>query len=137
MEDLNKTSGPQACIPHEPLAYEARKNYERFITDVNDTLYDQLVGCIRIASSRGAKGLDVYCDNTSDRVEQGRGYAYLDTHDDWFADRLASVHISVPSLVDWEALVKRLECEELMVTWTHYVDDGDAIDTIAWINIEE
>lgn len=137
MEALNKTSDPQTCVPYKPLAYEARENYERFITDVNGTLYEQLVECIRIVSSRGAKGLDVYCNVDSDSVEQGRGYAYLDTPDGWFADRLVSVHISVPSLVDWEALAKRLECEKLMVTWTRYVDDGDAIDTIAWINIEE
>lgn len=135
MEASNKTSDPQTCVPRAPLAYEARKNYERFITDTNDDLYEQLVECIRIAASRGAKGLDVYCD--TDANAHGRGYAYLDTPDGWFADRLASVHISVPSLVDWEALAKRLECEELMVTWAHYIDAGDVIDTIAWINIEE
>lgn len=137
MEALNKTSDPQTCVSYKPLAYEARENYERFITDVNGTLYEQLVECIRIASSRGAKGLDVYCDGDSDSVEQGRGYAYLDTPDGWFADRLVSVHISVPSLVDWEALAKRLEREELTVTWAHYVAAGDAIDIIAWLNIEE
>lgn len=135
MEALNKTSGPQTCVPYKPLAYEARENYERFITDTNDALYEQLVKCVLIASSRGAKGLDVYCDTNADA--HSRGYAYLDTPDGWFADRLASVRISVHSLVNWEALAKRLERDELMVTWAHYSDDGDVIDTIAWLNIEE
>ena len=134
MEDLNKTSDPQTCVPYKPLAYEARENYERFITDTNDALYEQLVKFVLIASSRGAKGLDVYYSTDADA--HSRGYAYLDTPDGWFADRLASVHIGIPSLIDWKALAKRLECEKLMVTWAHYIDIGDAIDTIAWINIE-
>ena len=109
------------------LGDEARKNYEQFITDANDDLYEQLVDCILIASSCGAKVLDVYRDDDGyGAVERGCGYAYL-----------AIVHISVPQLVDWEALAKRLEREKLMITWQYYEDDGDVIDTVTWINTEE
>lgn len=118
------------------LGDEARKNYEQFITNINDDLYEQLVECILIASSRGATGLDVYRDD-DDYGAVERGYAYLDNPDGWFADRLAIVHISVPQLVDWEALAKRLEREKLTVMWHHYEDDGDVIDNVTWINAEE
>lgn len=120
------------------LGDEARKNYEQFITDANDDLYEQLAECILIASSCGAIGLDVYRDDDDyGAVERGCGYAYLDNPDGWFADRLAIVHISVPQLVDWEALAKRLEREKLTVMWQYYEDDGDVIDNVTWINTEE
>lgn len=80
MEALNKTSDPQTCVPYKPLAYEARENYERFITDVNGTLYEQLVEIIRI----------VWHTNSSDEplslVSVDADYATLIIYKTWQYD---------------------------------------------------
>ena len=118
------------------LGDEARKNYEQFITNINDDLYEQLAECIRIASSQGALGIDVYYHDAIEDVAR-EGLAYLEKPEAMYSNGLASVRINIVKLVDWEALAKRLEREKLMVVWNYYEDDGDVIDSITWLNTEE
>lgn len=118
------------------LGDEARKNYEQFITNINDDLYEQLAECIRAASSQGARGIDVYYYDAIEDVER-EGLAYLEKPEALYSNGLANVRINIVKLVDWEALAKRLEREKLMITWQHYDDDGDVIDNVTWINAEE
>ena len=118
------------------LGDEARKNYEQFITNINDDLYEQLAECIRAASSQGARGIDVYYYDAIEDVAR-EGLAYLEKPEAMYSNGLASVRINIVKLVDWEALAKRLEREKLTVMWQHYEDDGDVIDNVTWINAEE
>lgn len=118
------------------LGDEARANYEQFVTNINDYLYEQLAECIRAASSQGARGIDVYYYDAIEDVER-EGLAYLEKPEAMYSNGLASVRINVVKLVDWEALAKRLEREKLTVMWHHYEDDGDVIDNVTWINEEE
>lgn len=118
------------------LGDEARKNYEKFITNINDDLYEQLAECIRAASSQGARGIDVYYYDAIEDVER-EGLAYLEKPEAMYSNGLASVRINIVKLVDWEALAKRLEREKLTVMWRHYEDDGNVIDNVTWINAEE
>lgn len=122
--------------PSKLLGDEARANYEQFITNINDDLYEQLAECIRAASSQGARGIDVYYYDAIEDVER-EGLAYLEKPEAMYSDGLASVRINVVKLVDWESLAKRLEREKLTVLWHHYEDDGDVIDNVTWINAEE
>lgn len=118
------------------LGDEARKNYEQFITNINDDLYEQLAECIRIASSQGALGIDVYYYDAVEDVAR-EGLAYLEKPEAMYSNGLASVRINIVNQLDWEALGKRLEREKLMVLWNYYEDDGDVIDSITWLNTEE
>lgn len=118
------------------LGDEARKNYEQFITNINDDLYEQLAECIRAASSQGARGIDVYYYDAIEDVAR-EGLAYLENPEAMYSNGLAPVRINIVKLVDWEALAKRLEREKLTVMWQHYDDDGDVIDNVTWINAEE
>lgn len=118
------------------LGDEARANYEQFITNINDDLYEQLAECIRIASSQGALGIDVYYHDAIEDVKH-EGLAYLKTPEALYSDGLAQVNINVSKLVDWESLAKRLEREKLTVLWQYYEDDGNVIDSVTWINTEE
>lgn len=118
------------------LGDEARKNYEQFITNINDDLYEQLAECIRIASSQGALGIDVYYYDAVEDVAR-EGLAYLEKPEAMYSNGLASVRINIVNQLDWEALGKRLEREKLMVVWNYYEDDGDVIDSITWLNTEE
>lgn len=118
------------------LGDEARKNYEQFITNINDDLYEQLAECIRAASSQGARGIDVYYYDAIEDVARA-GLAYLEKPEAMYSDGLASVRVNIVKLVDWEALAKRLEREKLTVMWQHYEDDGNVIDNVTWINTEE
>lgn len=136
MVTLNKTSDPQSCVPYMPLGDEARKNYEQFITNINDDLYEQLAECIRAASSQGARGIDVYHYDAIEDVAR-EGLAYLEKPEAMYSNGLASVRINIVKLVDWEALAKRLEREKLTVLWHHYEDNGTVIDSVTWINEEE
>lgn len=122
--------------PTKHLGDEARVNYEKFITNINDDLYEQLAECIRIASSQGALGIDVYYHDAIEAVER-EGLAYLENPEAMYSNGLASVRINVVKLVDWESLAKRLEREKLTVLWNYYEDDGDVIDSVTWINTEE
>lgn len=138
--DLQSPKTEMPVAPYKLLGDEARANYEQFITYVNDDLYEQLAECIRAASSQGAHGIDVYRHDAIEDVER-EGLAYLEQPEAMYSNGLAQVGINVSTLVDWEALAKRLEREKLMVTWTHYDDDGDGdgdvIDSVTWINTEE
>lgn len=118
------------------LGDEARKNYEQFITNINDDLYEQLAECIRAVSSQGARGIDVYYYDAIEDVAR-EGLAYLEKPEAMYSAGLASVRINIVKLVDWEALAKRLEREKLTVMWQHYEDDGNVIDNVTWINTEE
>lgn len=118
------------------LGDEARKNYEKFITNINDDLYEQLAECIRAASSQGERGIDVYYYDAIEDVER-EGLTYLEKPEAMYSNGLASVRINIVKLVDWEALAKRLEREKLTVMWQHYEDDGNVIDNVTWINAEE
>lgn len=129
-----KTETP--VVPYKLLGDEARANYEQFIANINDDLYEQLAACIRAASSQGARGIDVYyCDAIED-VER-EGLAYSEKPEAMYSNGLANVRINVVKLVDWELLAKRLESEKLTVLWQHYEDDGNVIDSVTWINEEE
>lgn len=134
--DLQSPKTETPVVPYKLLGDVARANYEQFITNVNDDLYEQLAECIRIASSQGARGIDVYRHDAIEDVER-EGLAYLENPEVMYSKELAKVAINVDKLVDWEALAKRLEREKLMVTWTYYDDDGDVIDSVTWINTEE
>ena len=136
MVTLTKALDLQSPAPYRPLGDEARVNYEKFITNINDDLYEQLAECIRSASSQGARGIDVYYYDAIDDVAR-EGLAYLEKPEALYSNGLASVRINVVKLVDWEALAKRLEREKLMVMWQYYEDDGDVIDNVTWINAEE
>lgn len=76
MVTLTKALDPQSPAPYRPLGDEARVNYEKFITNINDDLYEQLAECIRAASSQGALGIDVYYYDAIEDVER-EGLAYL------------------------------------------------------------
>ena len=136
MVTLTKALGPQSPAPYRPLVDEARVNYEKFITNINDYLYEQLAECIRAASSQGARGIDVYYYDAIEAVER-EGLAYLEKPEALYSNALASVRINVVKLVDWESLAKRLEREKLTVLWQHYEDAGNVIDSVTWINEEE
>ena len=41
MVTLTKALDPQSPAPYRPLGDEARVNYEKFITNINDDLYEQ------------------------------------------------------------------------------------------------
>lgn len=45
MVTLTKALDPQSPAPYRPLGDEARVNYEKFITNINDDLYEQLAEC--------------------------------------------------------------------------------------------
>lgn len=135
MVTLTKALDPQSA-PTKHLGDEARANYEKFITNINDALYEQLAECIRAASSQGARGIDVYYYDAIEDVER-EGLAYLEKPEAMYSNGLASVRINIVKLVDWEALAKRLEREKLTVMWQYYEDDGDVIDNVTWINAEE
>lgn len=135
MVTLTKALDLQSA-PTKHLGDEARANYEQFITNINDDLYEQLAECIRIASSQGALGIDVYYHDAIEDVER-EGLAYLKKPEALYSNGLAQVNINVSKLVNWEALAKRLECEKLTVMWQYYEDDGDVIDSVTWINTEE
>lgn len=135
MVTLDKALDLQSA-PIKLLGDEARANYEQFITNINDDLYEQLAECIRAASSQGARGIDVYYYDAIEDVER-EGLAYLEKPEAMYSNGLASVRINVVKLVDWESLAKRLEREKLTVLWHHYVDNGDVIDSVTWINAEE
>lgn len=136
MVTLTKALDPQSPAPYRPLGDEARVNYEKFITNINDDLYEQLAECIRAASSQGARGIDVYYYDAIVDVER-EGLAYLEKPEALYSNGLASVRINIVKLVDWESLAKRLEREKLTVMWQYYEDDGDVIDNVTWINAEE
>lgn len=136
MVTLTKALDPQSPAPYRPLGDEARVNYEKFITNINDDLYEQLSDCIRAASSQGARGIDVYYYDAIEDVER-EGLAYLEKPEALYSNGLASVRINVVKLVDWESLAKRLEREKLTVLWHHYEDNGNVIDSVTWINTEE
>ena len=136
MVTLTKALDLQSPAPYRPLGDEARVNYEKFITNINDDLYEQLAECIRAASSQGARGIDVYYYDAIEDVER-EGLAYLEKPEALYSNGLASVRINVVKLVDWESLAKRLEREKLMVMWQYYEDDGAVIDNVTWINAEE
>lgn len=136
MVTLTKALDPQHPAPYSPLGDEARKNYEQFITNINDALYEQLAECIRSASSQGARGIDVYYYDAIGDVAS-EGLAYLENPEAMYSNGLASVRINIVKLVDWEALAKRLEREKLTVMWQYYEDDGYVIDNVTWINAEE
>lgn len=135
MVTLTKALDLQSA-PTKHLGDEARANYEKFITNINDDLYEQLAECIRAASSQGARGIDVYYYDAIEAAER-EGLAYLEKPEAMYSNGLASVHINVVKLVDWESLAKRLEREKLTVLWQHYEDDGNVIDSVTWINTEE
>lgn len=118
------------------LGDEARKNYEQFITNTNDDLYEQLAECIRAASSQGARGIDVYYYDAIEDVAR-EGLAYLEKPEAMYSDGLAPFHINIVKLIDMEALAKRLEREELTVMWFRHEVYGDVIDNVTWINAEE
>ena len=126
----------QQVVPYKLLGDVARANYEQFITNVNDDLYEQLAECIRIASAQGALGIDVYRHDAIEDVER-EGLAYLEQPEAMYSNGLAQVGINISTLVDWESLAKRLEREKLTVLWRHYEDDGHVIDRVTWINTEE
>lgn len=136
MVTLTKALDPQSPAPYRPLGDEARVNYEKFITNINDDLYEQLAECIRAASSQGAHGIDVYYYDAIEDVER-EGLAYLEKPEALYSNGLASVRANVVKLVDWESLAKRLEREKLTVLWQYYEDDGHVIDRVTWINTEE
>lgn len=136
MVTLTKALDPQSPAPYRPLGDEARVNYEKFITNINDDLYEQLAECIRAASSQGARGIDVYYYDAIVDVER-EGLAYLEKPEVLYSNGLASVRVNIVKLVDWESLAKRLEREKLTVMWQYYEDDGDVIDNVTWINAEE
>lgn len=135
MVTLTKALDLQSA-PTKHLGDEARANYEKFITNINDDLYEQLAECIRAASSQGVRGIDVYYYDAIEAAER-EGLAYLEKPEAMYSNGLASVHINVVKLVDWESLAKRLEREKLTVLWQHYEDDGNVIDSVTWINTEE
>ena len=135
MVTLTKALDLQSA-PSKLLGDVARANYEQFITNINDDLYEQLAECIRIASSQGARGIDMYYYDAIEDVER-EGLAYLEKPEAMYSNGLASVRINVVKLVEWESLAKRLEREKLTVLWQHYEDDGNVIDSITWINTEE
>ena len=135
MVTLTKALDLQSA-PTKHLGDEARANYEQFITNINDTLYEQLAECIRSASSQGARGIDVYYYDAIGDVAS-EGLAYLENPEAMYSNGLASVRINIVKLVDWEALAKRLEREKLTVMWQYYEDDGYVIDNVTWINAEE
>lgn len=134
--DLQSPKTETPVAPYKLLGDEARANYEQFITYVNDDLYEQLAECIRAASSQGAHGIDVYRHDAIEDVER-EGLAYLEQPEAMYSNGLAQVGINVSTLVDWEALAKRLEREKLTVLWQHYEDNGNVIDSVIWINTEE
>lgn len=134
--DLQSPKTETPVAPYKLLGDEARANYEQYITYVNDELYEQLAECIRVASSQGARGIDVYYYDAIEDVER-EGLAYLEKPEAMYSNGRASVRINVVKLVDWEALAKRLEREKLTVMWQYYEDDGDVIDSVTWINTEE
>lgn len=134
--DLQSPKTETPVAPYKLLGDEARKNYEQFITNINDDLYEQLAECIRAASSQGARGIDVYYYDAIEDVER-EGLAYLEKPEAMYSNGLASVRINVVKLLDWESLAKRLEREKLTVMWQYYEDDGDVIDNVTWINAEE
>lgn len=134
--DLQSPKTETPVAPYKLLGDEARVNYEKFITNINDDLYEQLAECIRTASSQGARGIDVYYYDTIEDVER-ESLAYLEKPEAMYSNGLASVRINVVKLVDWESLAKRLEREKLTVLWHHYEDDGNIIDSVTWINTEE
>lgn len=136
MVTLTKALDPQPPAPYRPLGDEARKNYEQFITNINDDLYEQLAECIRSASSQGARGIDVYYYDAIGDVAS-EGLAYLENPEAMYSNGLASVRINIVKLVDWYALAKRLEREKLTVMWQYYEDDVDVIDNVTWINAAE
>lgn len=135
MVTLTKALDLQSA-PTKHLGDEARANYEQFITNINDDLYEQLAECIRAASSQGACGIDVYYYDAIEGVAR-EGLAYLEKPEAMYSNGLASVRINIFKLVDWESLAKRLEREKLTVLWQHYEDDGHVIDRVTWINTEE
>lgn len=135
MVTLTKALDLQSA-PTKHLGDEARANYEQFITNINDYLYEQLAECIRSASSQGARGIDVYYYDAIGDVAS-EGLAYLENPKAMYSNGLASVRINIVKLVDWEALAKRFEREKLTVMWQYYEDDGDVIDNVTWINAEE
>ena len=57
MVTLTKALDLQSA-PTKHLGDEARANYEQFIINVNDDLYEQLAECIRTASAQLAKRLE-------------------------------------------------------------------------------
>lgn len=134
--DLQSPKTETPVVPYKLLGDEARANYEQFIANINDDLYEQLADCIRAASSQGARGIDVYYYDAIEDVER-EGLAYLEKPEALYSNGLASVRINVVKLVDWESLAKRLEREKLTVLWQHYEDDGNVIDSVTWINTEE
>lgn len=103
MVTLTKALDPQSPAPYRPLGDEARVNYEKFITNINDDLYEQLAECIRAASSQGARGIDVYYYDAIVDVER-EGLAYLEKPESLYSNGLASVRINIVKLVDWESL---------------------------------
>lgn len=135
MVTLTKALDLQSA-PTKHLGDEARANYEQFITNINDDLYEQLAECIRAASSQGARGIDVYYYDAIEDVER-EGLAYLEKPEAMYSNGLARVRVNVVKLVDWKSLAKRLEREKLTVWWQHYEDDGNVIDSVTWINEEE
>lgn len=135
MVTLTKALDLQSA-PTKHLGDEARANYEQFIINVNDDLYEQLAECIRTASAQGALGIDVYRHDAIEDVER-EGLSYLEKPEALYSNGLAQVSINVSKLVDWEALAKRLEREKLTVMWQHYDDEGHVIDSVSWINAEE
>lgn len=118
------------------LGDEARKNYEQFITNINDDLYEQLAECIRAASSQGARGIDMYYYDAIEDVER-EGLAYLEEPEALYSNGMANVRINIVKLIDMEALAKRLEREELTVMLFRHEVYGDVIDNVTWINTEE
>lgn len=135
MVTLTKAVDLQSA-PTKHLGDEARANYEQFITNINDDLYEQLAECIRVAASHGALGIDVYYHDAVEDVKR-EGLAYLKKPEALYNNGLAQVNINISKLVNWEALAKRLEREKLTVVWNYYEDDGDVIDSVTWINTEE
>lgn len=131
MVTLTKALDPQSPAPYRPLGDEARVNYEKFITNINDDLYEQLAECIRAASSHGARGIDVYYYDAIVDVER-EGLAYLENPEALYNNGLASVRINIVKLVDWESLAKRLESAGFSIKTMPSEKYGTLIDIISW-----
>ena len=130
MVTLTKALDLQSA-PTKHLGDEARANYEQFIINVNDDLYEQLAECILTAASTGAHGLEVFVYNAAGDEEDGRCVCLANPDETGVRD-LAEVHINLSAVSDWERLANRLNYEGLTLVWSRHATLGDVISSIYW-----
>ena len=118
---------PEHSITTETPAERARQAVAKYRTQCNEDVHQALLNIIADESAKGAVRLSLYhCDDHKcDAVElRGSTTAYINA--------AALVDINMASLVDTDALVKRLEADGFAVATMSSDRFGPVIDIISW-----